>query len=144
MASVRNKSIIPPEGFRYTVAGTDYTVTAPSYSTLIASVARHCESNTIAAPSVEEIEQYLCDNTTIRCTENGALYQNRWANKRNWPIFLRPMSLLAQTGDAGLGDIVARMVGPIGGDSYKAWAGKTFGGCGCWERQQDLNTLYPL
>lgn len=62
-----------------------------------------------------------------------------------WPMSLVPLKLLAQTGDKGLGDIVARTVGPVGGDAFKAWWLKTFGvPCGCDGRQEWLNAKYPL
>ena len=62
-----------------------------------------------------------------------------------WPIWAQPMKLLAKDGDKGLGDIIARVVGTIGGDAYKAWHLKTFGHpCGCSERQESLNQKYPL
>lgn len=62
-----------------------------------------------------------------------------------WPIFLKPFKLLAQPGDKGLGDIVARTVGPIGGDAYKAWYKTIFNRtCGCTERQDQLNQRYSL
>lgn len=62
-----------------------------------------------------------------------------------WPMWAQPMKLLAKDGDKGLGDIVARVVGTIGGEAYKAWYLKTFGkSCGCTERQESLNQKYPL
>ena len=64
---------------------------------------------------------------------------------REWPKILLPLKLLARPGDKGLGDIIARTIGPIGGDAYKAWFQKTFGrSCGCTERQDQLNQKYPL
>lgn len=62
-----------------------------------------------------------------------------------WPVLLRPMKLLAQPGDRGLGDIIAREIGPLGGDAFKAWYKTIFGkSCGCDTRQENWNTLYPL
>ncbi len=62
-----------------------------------------------------------------------------------WPLFLRPVKLLSRPGDRGLGDIIARTIGPIGGEAYKAWYVQTFGkSCGCEARQEDLNARYPL
>ena len=62
-----------------------------------------------------------------------------------WPLLLRPLRTLAQTGDRGLGDIVERVVGPVGGDAYKAWHERVLKrACGCEARQASLNALYPL
>ena len=62
-----------------------------------------------------------------------------------WPLLLRPLKLLARDGDRGLGDIVARTVGPAGGDAFKAWHLRAFGrDCGCGDRQASLNARYPL
>jgi hypothetical protein len=64
---------------------------------------------------------------------------------KDWPIWLRPSKLLAIEGDKGLGDIVERVIGPVGGDAYKIWYLKTFGKtCGCTHRQDGLNERYPL
>jgi hypothetical protein len=63
----------------------------------------------------------------------------------SWPLLLRPMKLLAAPEDRGLGDIVERTVGPIGGDAFKAWHQTLFGrSCGCVERREAWNVRYPL
>ena len=63
----------------------------------------------------------------------------------SWPLALAPLKLLAKPGERGLGDIIARLIGPIGGDAYKAWYQKTFGhACGCADRQAGLNARFPL
>src|SRR5438045_328497 len=50
---------------------------------------------------------------------------------RTWPIVLLPLKLLAKEGDRGAGDIIARTIGPIGGDAFKVWYQKLFRqGCG--------------
>lgn len=65
--------------------------------------------------------------------------------KQPWPILARPLKLMAKPDDRGLGDIVARIVGPIGGDAFKVWFVKAFGrDCGCADRQQWLNIHFPL
>jgi len=72
---------------------------------------------------------------------------NRIRNQRlgNWPMILVPMKLLAKSGDKGLGDIVARTVGPLGGEEFKLWYKKIFGkDCGCNARQEAWNEAYPL
>lgn len=62
-----------------------------------------------------------------------------------WPFFLQPLKLLAKPEDKGLGDIVERVIGPVGGDVYKAWYEKTFDKpCSCNKHQDRLNEVYPL
>src|SRR5437868_4728727 len=62
-----------------------------------------------------------------------------------WPLALLPLKLLAKEGDRGVGDIIARTVGPIGGDAFKTWYKRIFGkDCGCGARQDVLNARWPL
>jgi len=52
---------------------------------------------------------------------------------------------LAAKGDRGAGDIIARVIGPIGGTAFKAWYKVTFGkDCGCAGRHEVLNARWPL
>lgn len=61
-----------------------------------------------------------------------------------WPAWAKELSQRRTAEDSGLGDTLARSIGPIGGDAYKAWYKNTFGRpCGCAERQADLNLQYP-
>ena len=63
----------------------------------------------------------------------------------DWPLFLQPMKLLAKPGDKGLGDIIDRTIGPVGGEAFKKWYKVVFGkDCGCNVRQIDWNRRYPL
>jgi hypothetical protein len=65
--------------------------------------------------------------------------------RSEWPLWAKALLLVAKPEDKGLGDIIARIVGPIGGDAYKAWFQKIFNRtCGCSERQETLNSKYPL
>lgn len=62
---------------------------------------------------------------------------------KQWPLWARAMRLLRTSSDAGLGDTIARVIGPIGGDVFKAWYLKVVGHeCGCDDRQERLNELY--
>ena len=80
---------------------------------------------------LEDIPQHLQNITVVKAED--------------WPAILKALKLAAKSGDKGLGDIVARIIGPIGGDAYKKWFEKIFGRpCGCSERQDYLNQRYPL
>lgn len=62
-----------------------------------------------------------------------------------WPALLLPLKLMAKPSDVGAGDIIARVIGPIGGDAFKLWYRATFGrDCGCGNRQEALNRRWPL
>jgi hypothetical protein len=66
-------------------------------------------------------------------------------SRSDWPAALKPLKLLAKPGDRGAGDIIARTVGPIGGDAFKKWWKLVVGrDCGCAGRQDKLNARYPL
>ena len=65
--------------------------------------------------------------------------------EKDWPTILLPLKNLAKPGDKGAGDIIARIIGPIGGDAFKKWYKTLFGkDCGCWHRQDVLNARWPL
>ena len=65
--------------------------------------------------------------------------------EQEWPIFLKPLKAFAKEGDKGAGDIIARVIGPVGGDAFKKWYKTLFGkDCGCGHRQEILNARWPL
>lgn len=67
------------------------------------------------------------------------------ARSVDWPILVSPLKLLAQPGDRGAGDIIARTIGPIGGEAFKAWHKRILGrDCNCGNRQEILNFWWPL
>lgn len=54
-------------------------------------------------------------------------------------------ALVTGVSQDGLGDVVERAIGPIGGDAFKTWYKKITGkDCGCGQRKQWLNERYPL
>jgi hypothetical protein len=62
-----------------------------------------------------------------------------------WPLRFRLLAKLATPQDAGLGDVVERIVGPVGGSAFKKWFKlATRRDCGCNQRIQTWNELYPL
>ena len=61
-----------------------------------------------------------------------------------WPLWAKAMALLCNSEDRGLGDTIARVIGPVGGDAFKSWHLKIMGEpCGCAGRQESLNLQYP-
>ncbi len=62
-----------------------------------------------------------------------------------WPQWAELLAKVARPGEKGIGDVIASTIGPIGGDIFKKWYEKITGHpCGCSERQESLNQLYPL
>lgn len=85
-----------------------------------------------------KLVEYTIDGVNQSLNEEQVLVE--------WPLILRPMKLLAKSTDRGLGDIIERTIGPIGGEAYKQWYEKIFGKpCKkCDKRQNNLNIRFPL
>lgn len=144
----------PEQGWQY--PGIDGTpIKATCWQQLCGKVAQHYTTNGKPAPTCDEVLKWVCDNLPVACYEGRAPYRNpftdppsyaqRGLKGPNWPPLLVPLKLLAKETDRGLGDIVERVIGPVGGDLYKKWYEKIFGKpCGCQERQESLNADFPL
>lgn len=57
-----------------------------------------------------------------------------------WTRFIK---LLRKPEDKGVGDTVARMIASVGLDRWKAFSKKIGIPCGCSQRQDELNRLWP-
>ncbi len=63
----------------------------------------------------------------------------------NWPTWAKALSRRAKPEDKGIGDVVARTIGPETSGAFKAFYEMTFGKpCGCNGRQKLWNQKYPL
>ena len=63
---------------------------------------------------------------------------------KEWPLVARVIAARAATGEIGLGDTLARLLGAAGGKLFKRWYQKITGApCGCKNRQERLNALFP-
>lgn len=153
MLTIRDKSTTPrPDKWRYpAVDGTE--IVENSYMNLKREVAMHYRTNGRDLPSEQQIVDYLCANVSVQCYDDGKEIRNKYSDpppKRGvrspkWPFVLEPLKLLAKDGDKGLGDIVERVIGKVGGEEYKKWYAKIFGRpCSCNERRDSLNADYPL
>lgn len=131
----------PPGGWKYQQAETGFWMVGITFEQLLSKISIHRQNNNLPPPSSEEIQNWICDH--LESKDQRRLCND--APPAPWPVYLQPMKLLAQQGDRGLGDIIARTIGPVGGDAFKEWYLKTFGqDCGCRNRQLHLNRLYPL
>lgn len=150
MLTIRDTKTTPREKWRY--PATDGTeIISNSFMNLRNEVAEHYRTNGRTPPTPQEIIDYLCNNVSVPCYEGREQMQNRYSDpatgggSKNWPFALRPFKLLAKEGDKGLGSIVERVIGPIGGTAYREWFQAIFGRpCGCSERRDRLNEDYPL
>ncbi len=62
-----------------------------------------------------------------------------------WPMWAKVMAERAIPEDKGIGDVVARTIGPETSGAFKAFYEMTFGKpCGCTGRQKLWNAKYPL
>lgn len=151
---IKDTSTTPKEGWRYpAISGPD--ISTSSYGQLYGAVVKHYRVNEREVPTKEQVDRYICENLTVPCYEGREVFRNKHSHPPTylkkgtagpaWPLILMPLKLLAKEEDRGLGDIVARTVGPIGGEAWKKWHLRVFGRpCGCKERQEDWNLMYPL
>jgi hypothetical protein len=62
-----------------------------------------------------------------------------------WEPWINAVAKMARPEDKGIGDVIARTIGPVGGSLFKSWFFATFGRkCRCNARQSALNAKYPL
>lgn len=60
---------------------------------------------------------------------------------QDWPV--RFATLIRSPEDIGVGDTIARTIGPFGGEAVKAFIKSLGEDCGCDARQDLLNKKYP-
>jgi len=61
-----------------------------------------------------------------------------------WPVWAKALALVSTDADKGIGDTVARAIGPKCSAAFKSWHMTVFGkSCGCKARQSEWNQLYP-
>lgn len=144
---LNDKNLVPPGGFRYRQAETEFTITAPSWKDLLARVKEHRIANNlpIGLEFDREVERQLAAALPENFVTTVAPDRSPAVPRDSWPIWAKAMAMIATKEDKGLGDVIARTIGPVGGDAFKAWFEKTLKRpCGCAERQESLNAQYPL
>ena len=61
-----------------------------------------------------------------------------------WPEWAKAIALGRQPQDQGVGDTVARVIGPVASGAFKTWYFALFRRhCGCEQRQREWNARYP-
>ncbi len=83
-------------------------------------------------------------------TENRFYRASEWEDDKpiprdQWPMWAKALANRAMLEDKGIGDVVARTIGPEASGAFKAFYEMTFGKpCGCNGRQNLWNQKYPL
>jgi hypothetical protein len=57
--------------------------------------------------------------------------------------WVRVVKLLRKPEDRGIGDTVQRHLATLGGERFKQWAKDVGIPCGCTERQEQWNSIWP-
>lgn len=57
--------------------------------------------------------------------------------------WVRLVKMLRKPEDKGVGDTVQRIAAKFGGERFKAWSKKLGMPCGCTERQEEWNRIWP-
>ncbi len=66
-------------------------------------------------------------------------------SRDQWPMWAKVLAGKSTPEDKGIGDVVARTIGPEASGAFKAFYEMTFGKpCGCNGRQKRWNIEYPL
>lgn len=66
---IRDTSVVPFNGWQYTVASTSHTVSTRNYTLLYPEIVKHCIGNNVSAPTEQEVIKYLCESLSIPCYE---------------------------------------------------------------------------
>lgn len=84
---------------------------------------------------------YQTDVTPLYCRCGGVTgYVHPEPVKNSW---LRFIKLLRKPEDKGVGDTIQRIAAKFGGERFKAFSAKIGIPCGCSQRQDEWNRLWP-
>jgi hypothetical protein len=99
-----------------------------------------------ASSPQEALRKFKAGEMSCIGTKEVGEPENQSAPYDQWPMWAKALKQLSRHEDKGLGDVVERVVGPVGGDAYKLWYKTTFGeDCvGCNKRKGNLNVRFPL
>jgi hypothetical protein len=123
--------------------------------TLMESKCQNLYNDIILAGTLHGATVHVDDNiaNTIlsKCKENVEIQPVVTITKQlplpyeQWPWAFKILHKTRNKEDKGLGDLVSRVIGPIGGDVFKKWW-KTImkTDCNCGARKDFLNERYPF
>lgn len=76
--------------------------------------------------------------------ENPASISEPVVAQAPWPVAVKLVGILRNDADTGVGDTIARQLDRFGADALKTMYKKLTGhDCGCANRQQVLNAMFP-
>ena len=108
----------------------------PSHGTCV-----KCEHNTDPAWHANKIKEMLeSQPKTVPIAPQSPVQP---VPRDKWPIGVKLIAEARNSGDTGVGDIVARKLGKTG-EAFKAFMKSIGIDCGCQQRQEWLNQRYPL
>ena len=144
---LNNPNEVPPGGYRYFQEETKFLIAAPSWKDLLDRVKKHRQANVLPIGSEfdQEIQNWVCAQIPDNWCTGADPNRTAEVARADWPILIKAIALKAIPSDKGIGDVIARTTGPIGGDAFKLLWQQIFNrSCGCTERQESLNAQYPL
>ncbi len=102
----------------------------------------------VSSGRVETMEIVLIDNDVYnKLVRKYALRAKPTEpiSRDQWPTWAKVLAMKSTPNDKGIGDVVARVIGPEASGAFKAFYEMTFGKpCGCNGRQKLWNQKYPL
>ena len=122
-------------------------------STLMNSKCRNIYNDVLAKGTVvgasvhidDNIAKTLYDNCNEELPIQPQPIKQTPIPQSEWPLSLRILARGKKPTDKGLGDLIERAIGEIGGDLFKDWWFKIFQKeCGCHARKEWLNEKYPF
>lgn len=94
---------------------------------------------------VLDIDQAELNRLAVKYAGKPVVNESVAVPHMDWPLWAKALAFRAIPEDRGIGDVIARTVGPIGGDAFKKWFKTIFGAdCGCDARQEGFNLKWPL
>ena len=78
----------------------------------------------------------------IHCKCENVYYEVQ-ANHKEWPRWTKLIRMLRTEADRGVGDTVQRIAAKFGGERFKAFSARIGMPCGCTQRQEEWNRLWP-
>ncbi len=99
----------------------------------------------LAAITARKRDEGICQ------PEHSSWRADKWQDDQQpmardeWPLWAKALAKRETPDDKGIGDVIARTIGPEASGAFKAFYEMTFGRpCGCNGRQKLWNTKYPL
>lgn len=158
-----DKSVVPPrawayeygdkvqqtKGFAYWQKETNHLVEAPTWIDLVREVKKHRVANVlpIGLGFERELESQIASKLQAigvgHVVEPYAPPVKYPLPREEWPTWAKGIAMLGNKTDKGVGSTIERIIGPFGGDAFKAWHQKIFNReCHCTQRREQWDFMY--